>query len=92
MASQSPLVMELLAVISFGVLSVGGEDMKGWIMTFVLSIGFITTDTLEAIDYSQWNDALNNTQTAIYKKVLPSREKAVLRATILPLGPQSLAA
>lgn len=39
------------AIASFAVLSIGGEDMSRWIITFILAILFVVLGIVGIIDY-----------------------------------------
>ena len=45
------LVVGLVAVLSFIVLAVSGENMARWVVTFILSIAFVVLGIIGIIDY-----------------------------------------
>ena len=45
------LVVGLLAIASFVILGLSGENMTKWIMTFILAIGYAVFGVIGIIDY-----------------------------------------
>lgn len=50
-ASVFQLVIGILAVISFVVLAINGEDMIRWIPTLLLSVAFVVLGIIHIINY-----------------------------------------
>lgn len=45
------LTVGILAVISFVILAVNGENMTRWIVTLMLSVGFVVLGIMGILDY-----------------------------------------
>ena len=50
-ASIFRLVIGILAILSFSVLAINGENMIRWIPTLILSIAFVVLGIIGIIDY-----------------------------------------
>jgi uncharacterized membrane protein HdeD (DUF308 family) len=50
-ASIFRLVIGILAILSFAVLAINGENMIRWIPTLILSIAFVVLGIIGIIDY-----------------------------------------
>ena len=50
-ASIFQLTVGLAAIISFAILSFGGENMAKWIVTLILSVAFVVLGVIGIIDY-----------------------------------------
>lgn len=50
-ASVFQLIVGIAAIISFIILAVSGENMTRWIVTLILSIGFVILGIIGIIDY-----------------------------------------
>ena len=50
-ASIFQLVIGILAILSFVVLGINGEDMTRWIVTLILSVGFVVLGIIGILDY-----------------------------------------
>lgn len=50
-ASIFQLLVGIAAIISFIILAVSGENMTRWIVTLILSIGFVILGIIGIIDY-----------------------------------------
>lgn len=50
-ASIFQLIVGIIAIISFAVLGFGGEDMKKWVVTLILSIAFVVLGIIGIVDY-----------------------------------------
>lgn len=45
------LTVGILAIISFVILAVSGENMTRWIITLILSVGFVVLGIMGILDY-----------------------------------------
>ena len=45
------LVVGVMAVAAFAILAAGGEDMKHWIITLVLAIGYVVMGIMGIIEW-----------------------------------------
>ena len=50
-ASIFQLVIGILTILSFVVLGINGEDMTRWIVTLILSVGFVVLGIIGILDY-----------------------------------------
>ena len=50
-ASIFQLVIGILAILAFFVLGINGEDMTRWIVTLILSVGFVVLGIIGILDY-----------------------------------------
>ncbi|MEE1219903.1 MAG: hypothetical protein U0L20_08280 [Ruminococcus sp.] len=50
-ASIFQLVIGIIAILAFFVLGINGEDMTRWIVTLILSVGFVVLGIIGILDY-----------------------------------------
>ena len=50
-ASIFQLIVGLVAIISFAILALGGENMAKWVVTLILSVAFVVLGIIGIIDY-----------------------------------------
>ena len=50
-ASIFQLVIGILSILLFVVLGINGEDMTRWIVTLILSVGFVVLGIIGILDY-----------------------------------------
>lgn len=54
-ASIFQLIVGILAILSFVILGIGGENMTKWIVTLLLSVAFVVLGIIGIADYKSKN-------------------------------------